>query len=670
MAPQNENNDIQGRTSSSEQSASLAPQDGETDEELVQRVMRMSLEFHQQEQIQQQERALSELNSNNGEDESYRRSGFYPDVDNQGVSADVEESWRRSSPGTPFAAAAAASPPSVEEEEKAEEGVGAYHHYMNREYGGATTAAVEEIEEDSKMPSASLEQSQSTEAVAYAEAAPAASDGFTQPFASAAASYEHFQIPPEPASASAAVEEDADLIALKRAAYGGYSDQTMSAVVGGWSTDNANPSSRTPQAAEATVVDYDLHPSELDDPQTVQADYVGQDYNVAASMSDSHHEAASAAPVAAAAAASISADPQPYAVMGEVEGGEGEVEDNIATAAQATILQDDDDNNIHTEEAIVMQDSGANVEGVEEDLDTKPPAVDNSWDAGAGEVNSNDSDMPGEAQVVDIAEEVHPSEFTDESSPAQAELVGSDFNTAFAVTMDSQPSTSPTNEQHAEATIVPNESNQDEVEIEASNNDSGVQATLVVEQEAARVSPAADPSTIVATFVDAGDQIIDGDQVEAVAEMEESTISEQGATPVAAILETPEYDPTTVKTLPPHLDGPPRVSSDPTPRPGHNPFVDDPNDTPAMSRDGLEALDIAAGQPEWMSTPAFGGHADPNLFVEAIRPPSQGDISREPEIPAPQPVANTATSSTMASSTARSEGSGSHSLHSVSMILC
>jgi hypothetical protein len=620
--------------------------------------MRMSLEFQQQQQ-QQTSQSPSPSSRPTLTSLSDSNTSFYPTINDEAIETDVEESWRRSFRGnnninsTQFAAAASASQNGTEQdEEKAEEGSSAYDRYMNRNYIDDNNAN----EEDSKLPSASSVQAQQP---AMAEATPASvsydynnADGYVQPYASAAtASSDHVYIPYE---ATATGEQDDDLIALKRAAYGGYYDDTQSTSV---QAIASGPSSEH-QAAEATVVDdYVMHPSEFNDPNSVQAQFVGQDF----SSSFSHqHEASSAAPVAAAAASVPQHQQEAFSVMGEV-GDDDHDDDNIATAAQATILQDGDNEHMYAEEAQVMQDSGASIDAMmeDEDLDTKPPAVEHNVDG------SDDSGTPGEAQVLGITEEIHPSEFIDEPSPAQAELVGSDFNTAFAVQEPHPPSTSDSSEHHAEATIVSDRGQSMNNEMvssaaRATGGHDGVQATLVVDENTNNHNRnTSDSSAVVATFVD-GET---GQEVTAVTEIDNHNQEDQEATPVAAILETQDYEPSTVKTLPPHLDAPPRASSDHTPRPGHNPFEDDPNDTPAMSRDGLEALDIASGQPDWMSTPAFGGHADPNLFVEAIRPPSQQEeASDEPSIPAPQPVASIPSST-------RSESSTGHSLHTVSIYL-
>ena len=54
----------------------------------------------------------------------------------------------------------------------------------------------------------------------------------------------------------------------------------------------------------------------------------------------------------------------------------------------------------------------------------------------------------------------------------------------------------------------------------------------------------------------------------------------------------------------------------------HNPFVDDPNDSPAMSRDGLLELDRLNNNMLWMSAPSLGGDYHSDRLPIPMPPPA------------------------------------------------
>ena len=211
--------------------------------------------------------------------------------------------------------------------------------------------------------------------------------------------------------------EDDDLVALKRAAaYGGYDIGTVSATVG-----------LHDQQAEATVVEYDVHPSELMG-DGVHAELIGHDFSGA--VEPTHQDAS---PPVASAAAAASPPSDAYEVVEDTAADHateatviesGPVADKATAEAWSSSL---------TEEARVLQDEVAADNVV--DLDSKPPANNNyvsrSWPNSVEESIDGVAVADEEAEVVGITDHIHPSDVTEDA--AQAELVGTDSNYAVAV---------------------------------------------------------------------------------------------------------------------------------------------------------------------------------------------------------------------------------------------
>jgi hypothetical protein len=507
-----------------------------------------------------------------------------------------------------------------------------------------------------------------------------------------------------PYQQEALAEEDDDLTALKRAAYyGGYEGGGVSAF-----------DLPEQQAAEATVVEcFDLHPSEFVH-NSVQAEFIGQDYSA-------NFAASAASPPVAAAATSAASIDDVYEVTDEMEEEateatvieSGPIEKATAEAWSSTVA----------EEARVLEEDTSNVEMV--DLDSKPPAVDSAtaW------VSSEESDgvafADEEAEVIGITEEIHPSESI--GNTTQAELIGSDFNCAIAVPSDGRQELSvvgDTEEGAVEAaTIVAGEEGEvdqgviEDVAIVAEEGSqavdglprsraeqSEVQATFVVEDN---FDDGQDPHSIEsATHVAA---LVEGDYgSEAVSYSTEqatpvATISDANygngtvsystgpATPVATIPDA-SYDtgPVSLPKEPPvsaatvisangEYEGtsscsapwPPRATATARAVCAHsvtgrlNPFEDDPSDSPAMSRDGLAAIDAVTEQ-EWMHTPSFGGSFDGFVPVAPPVPGAghvpgagQNETGENDSVP-PMPDSHTASTAT------RTRSDGSNSLQTVS----
>ena len=233
-------------------------------------------------------------------------------------------------------------------------------------------------------------------------------------------------------------DTDDDLVALKRAAYEGY-DIGSIAVAG-----------MHDQEAQATVVDYNVHPSEIDF-DAVQAEFIGQDFyssiSVPSIATSSNHFAA---------AASSSEDA--LHIVNDMTDDDGE------TTAEATVIESAPIEKAASEswvsqiaeEAQVLDDN-TNVQVF--DLDSKPPAMPNPQPWVSREESGGDSMAfaDEEAEVVGITELIHPSEFNEDG--ARAELIGSDFNCAVAIHHE-QSDEILENGIVEEATVVANEESQ------------------------------------------------------------------------------------------------------------------------------------------------------------------------------------------------------------------
>jgi hypothetical protein len=248
-------------------------------------------------------------------------------------------------------------------------------------------------------------------------------------FAAAARAYDDYGNTSDQGYAAAAVRyqeataEDEELIALKRAAYGGYGLHSTAATI--------SFSPMSDQEAEATVVEYDIHYTGTTI-AGVQAELIGHDFSTAV---DDTCQVASP-PVASAAAHADAGPPSDaYEVMESTITTTTEVEEE---AAEATVIESgplvekeataEAWSSSLTEEASVLHgDTTSDTCTTGVDLDSKPPAVNHSrsWR------NANSE----EAEVMGITDDAHPSEWVE--NEAQAELIGTDSN--FAVAIPSNP---------------------------------------------------------------------------------------------------------------------------------------------------------------------------------------------------------------------------------------
>lgn len=202
--------------------------------------------------------------------------------------------------------------------------------------------------------------------------------------------------------------EDDELLAMKLAAYEGREITPVARM----------PDSLVPdQQAEATVVDYYEHPSDIS-VNAVQADLVGQDYG-------SHFDVDYAPTLAA-----------PPQASGYVES----VQSLMATASgettEATVIESGPMEKVTADawdasatEALVLEDSTNDIV----DLDSKPPAVE-QWRAPSIQ---HEMHGPGGARVEDAAEatvlefEDHPSTVPIASNAIHAEFVCQDFTSSM-----------------------------------------------------------------------------------------------------------------------------------------------------------------------------------------------------------------------------------------------
>jgi hypothetical protein len=211
------------------------------------------------------------------------------------------------------------------------------------------------------------------------------------------------------------VDDDDDLLAMKMAAYeGGGGGSSM-------------PVARMPsQQAEATVVDYDVHPADIS-VHAVQADLVGQDYNAQYNNSSQAQE--------------VAADYHPSTTVTAHASEFIETAQNITAtvtgdATEATVIESGPMDKVTadawdatTTEALVLQDSDMNIV----DLDSKPPAVED-WppqreaSATYSEPGSQIQEAATEATVVEFDD--HPSSIPISSNAVHAEFVGQDFRSS------------------------------------------------------------------------------------------------------------------------------------------------------------------------------------------------------------------------------------------------
>jgi len=266
-------------------------------------------------------------------------------------------------------------------------------------------------------------------------------------------------------------DDDDDLIALKRAAYGGgFGGVITASSTANAAAANIRQSSDQYQAAEATVVGYDVHPAELIGSQQAQAEFVGEDvvthqtYTTSAVRDYEDGAAAAAAPRAEPFAATALTIPN-IASISEVRSdhvvsyGDSNIlnmENSDAAIVQGAAFPDTamaDTNIVTTAEVAVIGSEAANAQAMvtetwgsnasneaqivsnaeyddETDLDRKPAALPSLPD-GSFESEQHGTVLAGEeAEVLGFSESIHPSEFIEHQ--AQAELVGNDHGRGAA----------------------------------------------------------------------------------------------------------------------------------------------------------------------------------------------------------------------------------------------
>ncbi|CAJ1960955.1 unnamed protein product [Cylindrotheca closterium] len=210
-------------------------------------------------------------------------------------------------------------------------------------------------------------------------------------------------------------DDDDDLLAMKMAAY-----------EGGGGRESMPPVARMPsQQAEATVVDYDVHPADIS-VHAVQADLVGQEHYHGDSQYNSSQAQVTDYPPTTVTAHASEFIETAQSVIATVAG----------DATEATVIESGPMDKVTadawdatTTEALVLEDSNMDIV----DLDSKPPAVEDrslpreqniAYDAQEGHMQ----EAAAEATVLEFDD--HPSTFPIASNAVHAEFVGQDFRSS------------------------------------------------------------------------------------------------------------------------------------------------------------------------------------------------------------------------------------------------
>jgi hypothetical protein len=403
----------------------------------------------------------------------------------------------------------------------------------------------------------------------------------------------------------------------------------------------AEPDTQADQQAEATVVDYDVHPSDFST-DAIQAEYVGQDYHAAVGVSDSLENGILAA--------------EASHVTGSTEDAVPVVGNETEEVTEATVIESGPMEKATAEawsaapaeEAQVLEETTT---AIAPEIVSKPPAVSTSdtWERD-GSSGGGFAMAHREAEVVGITEEIHPSEMTENA--AQAELIGSDFNCAIAV---------PSNEQE---------------QLGGSASEGMVEeAEIVVEEEARPMfadtpatpqTPTVEPQEAHATLInevefnhlDQGSQVAQHASPVTAILNESCTTADlssvaQPATTVTILEDSNGENASSAKRDPLAV----RAVSAPTSLRSQNQFEDDPIDTPAMLRGALSAL-VAINEPEWMRAPFLSDDGDdiypllpPPVSVTATH---ANDDATNIQGPVPPSIPSPATPDVTISNTSRS----------------
>lgn len=403
--------------------------------------------------------------------------------------------------------------------------------------------------------------------------------------------------------------------------------------------------------AEATIIGYEVHPAELAS-DAIQAEFVGQDYQADTDPVGASDEAIMPAEASQVTSLSSSAT---YHVNGAEIG-----DDQDEHVTEVAVIESGPMDKA-TMEAWSATTSGE-AQVLEEapyshisPFDSKPsPDVDQeSWRTESHGDSGQFAMMEGEAEVVMITEEVHPSELL-ETSAAQAELVGSDFNTAIAVPSggaeqnDMHNSTGTTGEIIVQSCEEDTEYHNCSITPPSESQPQEAQATLVNDSECyhhgeVHTTPAV---AVIDSFASSG-----------------RAISEPlPATPVTVLEECPAV--------------PPRVSfNDPVKQ---EPYSGRTVSAPPSVEVVHESLDTShlIAQDGWTRVPSFGG--DSESTPAPIPPPMAtateifGTEPVPPPIPSPQTMTQGSSSnrSRVKSNASSTSDSSVPGLQMVSKVLC
>lgn len=404
------------------------------------------------------------------------------------------------------------------------------------------------------------------------------------------------------------------------------------------SVETAYGSTEAEHQAEATIIGYDAHPAELS-MEAVQAEFIGQeDYNdhtaidVSGTGSGTQMVAAEASEVTGS---SLSAT---YQINGQEVVEEQVTEVDVIESGPMEKATAEAWSATTSGEAHVLEETGENHHtafAVKAPLDH---ASNESWHSESHTESDAFAMMHGEAEVVGITEEVHPSELVNTAS-AQAELVGSAFDTAIAVPSN-QLGQNAVNHHHHSGRLE-----HAEIIVESYEHDN--------EYPASTAAPQRQPQEAHATLLSTGEcseydqRADDATPVTAILEpfsdSGRATSDPLPATPVAVLQEAPAV--TTRVTFNERVKPEPysgRTVSEPTPTARVL-----PESSPSLEQTHLYSRD--ADEPEWTRVPSFGG--DGGSAPIPIPPPVAtateviDDVSGPPPIPNPHPVGHDAASS-------------------------
>eukprot|EP00934_Nitzschia_sp_Nitz4_P009017 Nitzschia sp. Nitz4//scaffold8_size234185//118341//121948//NITZ4_001266-RA/size234185-snap-gene-0.16-mRNA-1//1//CDS//3329559833//9007//frame0 len=393
-------------------------------------------------------------------------------------------------------------------------------------------------------------------------------------------------------------------------------DATMTAIV---EDLDSKPPARNPQtqendnawgqAAEATIVNYEVHPSDIS-VEAAEAVFVGQDFEatVEATESDNNNAIAHASPVGDNTVTAV------FHADGEEIHNEADVTGVAILESDAVVEATVDGWDQHTDgEAQVLEEEASPLAVA---FDSKPPdegAID-AWNTDALGESTSEMNV-GEAEVIGYTLEAHPAEFVDQGESAEAELIGSAFETAIAV-----PSVEQTQVAGAEASLENGEIVVEDISTSQSRPQMSTstqpfpqeaRAMIVTDSQGQQYTHSATDVTAVAAVVDN-------------TRSTPRSVSEPAPTPVTILEDVPAESSATSF---------PEIVK---PEPFSSRYVSAP-----------PAVESVAGPGNWNMSPSVGGEASPPPMATVSA--TQVALPNPPPIPSPHPVAPTTSTASRSS---------------------